>query len=106
VINITNDLDLDAIAYKTIITEQAPSPPKDPSPLKETTIPSQPTSPEPMQLDLPHPSKKIAEPATLTTKALSQKTAPSIPILITLPSVEIQRHEIPLLVPILQILGT
>jgi hypothetical protein len=55
VINITDDPEPDTTSYTTIITEQDPSPPQAPSPLQDTTIPSQPTSPEPMQLDLPRP---------------------------------------------------
>jgi hypothetical protein len=66
VINITDDPEPDASAYMTLITEQAPSPPQD------TTIPSQPTSLEPMQLDIPEPSENVEEPTTLTTAALSQ----------------------------------
>ena len=57
-INITDDLELDTTTYTTIIIEQAPLPPQN------TIFPSQPTSPEPMQLDLPDPSKKVQEPTT------------------------------------------
>jgi hypothetical protein len=82
-----------ATAYMTIITEQSPSPPQ------ETIVPSQPTSPKPMQLDNPDPSENVEEPITLTTEALSQPIALSVPISVTLPSVESQQQEIPSLSP-------
>jgi len=60
-INITDDLELDTTTYTTIIIEQAPLPPQN------TIFPSQPTSPEPMQLDIPKPPENVLEHTTLTT---------------------------------------
>jgi hypothetical protein len=56
-----------------------------------------------MQLDIPEPSENVEEPTTLTIVASSQPVSLIIPILVTLPLVEIQQPEVPLLTPIPQV---
>jgi hypothetical protein len=68
---------------------------KPPPPPQETIVPSRPTSPEPMQLDIPDPSENVEEPITLTTETLSQPVTLSVPISVTLPLAESQQQEIP-----------
>jgi hypothetical protein len=95
VIDIQYYPELDTTAYTTIITEKPPSPPQTPSPLQDTTIQPQPTSLEPMHLDLHDPHENVQEQITLNLEALIQSDTPLVPIHDTLPSMKIQTILIP-----------
>jgi hypothetical protein len=87
-INITVHFEPDTAAYTIVITEKDPSPQQAPSPPQDTTIHSQSTSPDPMQLDLPDSSDNVKEPTIMTTEALIHPKILLVPISVTLHSMK------------------